>query len=321
MTIHVASAADERYVPALAAMLHSAATRTPEARFQVWVLHDGGIPAADRERLTAMLAGLAADLSFVEIPDARLAGLPTERFHKSCWYRILLPELVPELDRILFLDADMIVTDSLLPLWTTDISRHPFAAVANPRYPFLSNWPLNELGISDPRRYLNSGVLLMNLAWMRREGFVAMIRRYAEGHPGNCFPEQDALSALFHDRFLELHPRWNVQQTLYDLPLEKLPYSALEVAEAIGSPAVIHFLGPYKPWQYMCNHPMRHLYFEHLRQTPWPVRPLEGYRPIKRFLKPLPPVWHWRRWRWLAKWRAFVATLHGRSAPPSTVRR
>jgi lipopolysaccharide biosynthesis glycosyltransferase len=113
-------------------------------------------------------------------------------------------------------------------------------------------------------------------------------------------------------RWVKLHPRWNVQTTLYDLPTWLLPFPKEVTREAVQQPAVIHYNGPFKPWQYLSKHPMRGLYFEHLKGTPWPKQSLERAGLGYRLIRPLPislqykvlefrPFWHivrdtLRRW-------------------------
>src|SRR5205814_315764 len=191
----------------------------------------------------------------------------------------------------LYLDADTIVLESPAPLWGTDLGDSYFAAVANPLYSFMDDWPRTLLGVEHPRQYVNSGVLLMNLDLMRRDQCRQRLLDYARGHPPNSGPDQDALSALFSDRHVPLHPRWNAQTTLWDLRVDELPFAATEVREARVSPAIVHFIGPYKPWHYLCTHPYRHRYFEHLAATPWPRPELEGRTIVNRVLRHLPPVW------------------------------
>src|SRR5437879_3158835 len=80
----------------------------------------------------------------------------------SHWYRIFLPELLPELDRVLYLDADVIVVDSLIPLWNVDLSEDYLAAVTNVFQAAHVHRPV-ELGLAGPRAYFNSGVMVLNL--------------------------------------------------------------------------------------------------------------------------------------------------------------
>lgn len=294
--VDVACTTDRRYAPHTAAMLHSLLEANPGEAFRIHVLHEALGPD-DAERLRQTGAAYGASFEFHVVDTARMRGFPTRTFHASCWYRIFLPELLPNLTTVLYLDSDMVVLDRIRPLWETDVSDHPFAAAANPLYPFMPNFPRTALGIADPRRYFNSGVLLMNLARLRSAGAVARLRAYAQAHPDNLYPEQDALSALFHAECLPLHLRWNAQSTLWDLRPEQLPLPRDEVDEARRRPAIVHFIGPYKPWQYLCRHPLRHLYFTHRAQTPWPVAAVEGRTLRNVLLRPLPVAWHdrWHR--------------------------
>ena len=67
-------------------------------------------PTRRRARCARWSSGRGGELTFVGVPDERVDGLPTEGFtRKATWYRIFLPELLPDVDRVLYLDADLIV--------------------------------------------------------------------------------------------------------------------------------------------------------------------------------------------------------------------
>ena len=318
--IEIACSADARYLPHVSAMLHSLLTHTRSRPLRVWLMHGRDLPEDGRERVAAVTRQFGAELQFLRVPDSMIEGFPTRKFHYSCWYRILLPELLPQLERILYLDCDVIVTDDLEPLWTMDLGGKLFAACTNPLFPAMYETVRETLGIQDFRDYLNSGVLLLDLPKMRAEGIAARLHAYAKTHPDNACPEQDALSVLTHGRWLSLHPRWNMQTTLYDLKPARLPYPEPVIREALARPAVVHFNGPFKPWQLLCKHRLKHLYFDHLRQTPWPEQPVEmtgwGYR----LMQPLPHSVQYRilmhvRPAWIAL-RDRVLRGLGRTAPP-----
>jgi lipopolysaccharide biosynthesis glycosyltransferase len=284
--IEIACSANTPYVPHVTAMLHSLLTHTTARPVRVWMLHGPDLHEDARPNLTKVIEDLGAQIEYLRVPDELMAGFPTAKFHYSCWYRILLPELLPEVDRILYLDCDIIVTDDLEPLWSTDLGERSFAACINPLYrPMYKS--VRRMGITDHRDYLNSGVLLLDLARLRQEGLAGQLRAYAALHPDNTCPEQDALSVLKRGEWLSLHPRWNLQTALLDRPRRKLPFTSAQVSEAIERPAVVHFNGPFKPWQYHCRHPMRHLYAAHLSATPWPAEPLENDSWAYRLMRPL----------------------------------
>ena len=287
-TIELACIADGAYLRHTGAMLHSALSRTPGARFAITVLHGSPVGEDDRARMAQVVAPFGATLQFRQLDDAMFPG---GYFPRAIWLRILLPELLPHADKVLYLDSDLIVADDLRPLWDTDLGDALLGAVTNPFYPFMPDHPKLHLGIEDPADYLNSGVLLMSLARMRAEGTSAKLVEFARSRPGNPYPDQDALNDVCRGRWLHLHPRWNVQSTLFELPARVLPLPAAQVEEARTRPAVVHYIGPFKPWHYLCRHPLQHLYFEHARATPWGAPALEGVSLRNAILKRLPLAW------------------------------
>lgn len=289
--MEVACIADRGYVRHAAAMLRSAIGHTPGAVWKVHLLHASAVDDEDRDRLIETLGDSCAEVTFHQVDRARLAGLPEGYFPSSVWLRIFLPDLLAETRRVLYLDADTIVTDDLTPLWSTDLGGNVLGAVTNPLYPFQPPYARTQLGIDDPLDYFNSGVLLMDLDAMRESDVVTDLVRYALDHPDNWYPDQDALNAVLRGRWLALHPRWNVQTTLFDLPSTQLPFPSEAVREALAHPAVVHYIGPFKPWRYMCTHPLQDLYLAQAARTPWGV-PTYPDRTVKNaMLRRLPLAW------------------------------
>lgn len=286
--ITLACITDARFARHTGAMLQSALARTAPERCRVYVLHDTPLGDENSARLRAVVEASAGVLSFLIVPPAQAAQFPSGYFPRSIWYRVLLPELLPDSDRVLYLDSDMVVTDSLRPLWETDLGEHLLGAVTNPFYPFMPPHARTNLGIDEPRDYFNSGVLLMNLARMRAEGTTALCMAFARSHPGSSYPDQDALNVTCRDRWLHLHPRWNAQSTLYELAPRELPLPPAQMAEAIGAPAVIHFIGLFKPWHYLCRHPRQRDFLQAAAATPWGVPPIEGRNLRNWILRRLP---------------------------------
>lgn len=265
------------YIAHTAAMVHSAIAhnRDREVRF-VW-LHGPEMPQKPREQVAAMVEREGAAIEFRCIPDERLEGLPTHDFtRKATWYRIFLPELLPETERVLQLDSDLIVADSLAPLWELDLGEHYLAAVTNVLEPEYADHPA-EIGIADPGAYFNAGVLLLNLAAMRRDGCSAALLDYGREHRP-MWRDQDTLNAVLGGRRVELHPRWNSMNIFRFRNWSDAVFGSEAVDEAIRNPGIRHFEGPddNKPWHLMCDRQDRQLYFEHRRATPWPRVRREG---------------------------------------------
>jgi lipopolysaccharide biosynthesis glycosyltransferase len=269
------------YVAHNAAMLHSLLAAHPTGSVRIHYMHGPDVTSRQRRRLAGMVDRCGGEISFLSIPDSAVEGLPTKGFtRKATWYRIYLPDLLPAHDRILYLDSDLLVTGDLRPLWETDLSGCYLGAVTNVMEPETQHHPA-ELGIA-PETYFNAGVLLMNLAEMRRDECTGALRRFGvERAAALMWRDQDALNALLGSRRLPLHPRWNCMNSVVVLPWARDVFGAAAVQEARRDPAIRHFEGPSinKPWHLLCERELRDLYFEHRRATPWPRVRREGITP------------------------------------------
>lgn len=289
--IHIACATDENYAPHCAAMLHSVLSRHSPTDVTVHLLRS---PRLDREvigKLASVVSGASAHLNQIEIADEQVSGLQKRGTVAGVmWYRVFLPERLPHLDRVLYLDADTLVVDSLLPLWQTELRDSYAAAVSNILAPRLRDRPL-KLGLRNAANYFNSGVLLMNLDALRREAVGDKVLAYARAHGARLmWQDQDPLNVVFDERWHKLHPRWNCQSSLFyyedGVPL----FGAQAVREARANPAIVHFEGPdaVKPWHYLSKHPYRPHYLAHRAQTPWAQFSPMGRTLSNRLLRLLP---------------------------------
>jgi lipopolysaccharide biosynthesis glycosyltransferase len=229
-------------------------------------MHGPDLPSRSRELLAEMVGRSGGTLSFLQIPDELCAGLPIRGFTgKATWYRIFLPELLPDVNRVLSLDVDLIVVDSLEALWRTSLRDRYVAAVTNVLERHHMGRPA-ALGLTGPEAYFNAGAP----RWR----------------------DQDALNVILGGRRLPLHPRWNYMNSMVLFPWSVEVFAPESLEQARRRPGIRHFEGPgiNKPWHYLCDRDMRGLYFDHRRQTPWPDCRLEGVTPrnvLRRWLRDL----------------------------------
>jgi lipopolysaccharide biosynthesis glycosyltransferase len=263
-------------------MLHSLLACHPRDSVTIHYLHGPGLAERTRSKLRDMVARTGGDVTFWEIPDRWCSGLPTVGFTRTAtWYRVFLPELLPDVDRVLYLDADLIVLESVAPLWEVDMTSNLIAAVTNVLEPRYANRP-GALGIAGSRSYFNAGVLVMNLDLMRREGSSRALYEYGRRHADRLlWRDQDALNVVLGASRVPLHPRWNCMNSILAFPWSADVLGAEAVAEARANPAIRHFEGPgfNKPWHYLCQREWRELYRHHRRGTPWPRVRLQGRSP------------------------------------------
>jgi lipopolysaccharide biosynthesis glycosyltransferase len=271
-TVHVACGADERYVPHLAVMLHSLCVNARDTPVHIHVM-DGGLPDAAKDYLRRVVAAHRRPIDFISIDARRLQHLrQAEWFSAANYYRMLLAELLPDLARVLYLDADIVVEGDVGPLWRGDLAGCELGAVPNVLHPKNPQDHVFNLGLKAARDYLNSGVLLMDLQRMRETQMPRRLLEYAGAHPQlMLYADQDAFNGVLQGQWHRLHPRWNVQTTMLEVEAAAQPLVASELADALRQPAVIHYMGWWKPWRLWSNHPLRRNYRRYAKQLPRPV--------------------------------------------------
>jgi lipopolysaccharide biosynthesis glycosyltransferase len=174
--------------------------------------------------------------------------------------------LSPDIDKILYLDSDLIVLDDLRDLWATDISAYAAAAVPEPYGLFRREF----LGIPLDRPYVNAGVMLINLRRWRAEGLPQRLGRFIETHGSNLwYWDQDAINANLYDAILPLPHRWNVQAQVYKLRWRRYRNSESSIREACLRPAILHYSTAEKPWRFRAIVKKKLLYFDYLARTDW----------------------------------------------------
>ena len=270
-------------------MLHSLLEQEDRGTVRIDYLHDGGTPDSGRRRLARMVSRMGGEIEFHLVPDRWVEGLPIADFtRKATWYRIALDELLPDADRVLWLDVDLLVMDSLQSLWEVPFDGNLIGAVTNvPPGPDREYTERPELGGD---RYFNAGVLLFDLAAMRRESVGPELREYAVRHADRLkWRDQDALNEVLHARRLPLHPRWNCMNSVMLFSYAEDYFSPGQVEEARRNPAIRHFEGPLfnKPWHLLADATNRRQYVRQRRRTPWPLVLPEGCsrRNLARYIR------------------------------------
>jgi lipopolysaccharide biosynthesis glycosyltransferase len=283
--IQVAFAADAEFAMPLGVAIASLARTHAREAIAVTILHDG-LSAADISRVERTGAGRVPITWHLVNPSDVAGAFYTECLTSATLYRLLLPHLMPStLDRVLYLDCDLVVTDSLRQLWTTDLHGKLIAAARDANSPFPvgpagTNW--RGLGLRPNTPYFNAGVLLIPLDAWRAEAIpeltLGMLRT---SRPR--WGDQDVLNAALQGRWLELPRRWNLQTS--DVAERGLAWAlwADDVQGALADPAILHFTERDKPWHPGSAHPLRGRWYQALDDSAWSGwRPGSALRPVHR---------------------------------------
>lgn len=273
--IVVVTAADNRFVLALAVMVRSLIENlAPGKRLAVYIL-DAGIRAANRRKLLASWDLQRARVVWLKTPRKRLQGLPDLPWYGlSIYNRLLAADLLPRrVRRMLYLDADVLILDDVSRLWRTSLQGKILGAVQDVGFMLLeeANLPMDGREVPPSSKYFNSGVLLLDLDRWRRENCTEETLLYLRNHRARvAFPDQDALNVVCAGQWRELPMRWNCS---LHASLSRLPSLSLEEqvdhSEAVARPGILHFMGTPKPWEKGCTHRRVFLWHYYLDRTRW----------------------------------------------------
>lgn len=244
--IPLAIAFTPNYFVQAAATLRSVLDASPRGQFRVICMLSEEIPQRMQDKLQR-LGGERLTLEYILL-KGRMEGVYIDpRYTEAASLRLLLPELLPELDRILYLDCDIVVRQDLAQLWEkTDLADNYLAAIYEAAIEGQAE-RFRALGC-DPAKYFNSGFLLMNLAQMREEKVSEKLLEACRV-PYLEFPDQDALNQVCQGRVLPLSPLYNSIRTFF-IPKYKADFVrqySEPLWEQVQREATIHYTGG-KPW-------------------------------------------------------------------------
>ena len=250
MRIPILVALDQNYIPRLKVLLTSMYINHPGQGFDVYLLHSR-IPDETLQQLESDVKRLDDRLYAIRAEDAVFAEAKvTDRYPKEMYYRLLAAQWLPKsLDKILYLDPDILVINPLYELWNTDIDDYLFAAASHTEKNEMANG-INRIRLKTETDYFNSGVLLINLQKAREQIKPEEVFRFvAENPKALLLPDQDVLNALYGMQILKIDDaRWNYDARNYNLYLLQSG-GEQNLAWVLEHTAILHFCGREKPWK------------------------------------------------------------------------
>ncbi len=237
---------DEPYVPYLSVALTSLVAHTTDSRHYLVHILSKGITKESQERLTTIAAGHPnVEILFVEMGQ-KILDMVADDPNKlradyktlTIYFRLFIAEMFPQFDRAVYVDADTCFLADIADLYDTDLKGNAMGAINDGFIagdPTMRAYCVRMLGI-DATRYVNSGVLLMDLDQLRRlhfaSAFVELMNRY---HVRSIAADQDYINVMLEKRLLLLDGRWDVMTG---------------AGKKVDGARLIHYNLFGKPWHY-----------------------------------------------------------------------
>lgn len=238
--IPVFYAADEKYMPYLGVALASLKRcKSKEYNYHIHVLYTGAlnghakkIKDMEEDNLTIQFIDVTKEIE--RIQDCMICR---DYYTPAIYYRLLIPELFPEFDKVLYMDCDTVLLTDVAELYGADIGDNYIGAVADQAVaavPAFREYTKNALGI-EAEKYFNSGVIVMNLKKFRQVGFCEKFAKTLRSYNFTIAPDQDVLNLICKDKVYYFDGGWN-----------KMPIAG----EDDKTPKLIHYNLTMKPWHY-----------------------------------------------------------------------
>lgn len=267
--IHILCCIDNNYCMPLGVLIKSIILKnTTPITFHIMA---NNVQSSNKNLLSSLTDHITSHIIFYDINEDLLKSMPireTGYLSIATYMRIFAQKILPDnLNKILYLDCDILVNKSLDELWNIDIDDFSIASV-------LDGITFNEdvykrLNYNKNEGYFNAGVLLINLKKWRKINLLKQALDYIQSNRQQIINEdQDVLNALLHKDKKLIPLKFNATYNVFEKQSLFLKDYNEEVEEAIYKPIIIHFTY-IKPWNKECNHPYQYLFEEILKTTPW----------------------------------------------------
>ncbi|MBQ8409850.1 MAG: glycosyltransferase family 8 protein [Clostridia bacterium] len=210
----------------------------------------------------ALLKGMQTEnvfVDFVEVAE-KLKSIYSrlhmrDYYTKATYYRFFVPEMFSQYDRGVYLDCDIVLTADVANLYHSPLGKNLVAAVNDEIIADIEVFAqYSEQVLKIPRtEYFNAGILVMNLAEMRRVQIEKQFADMLSQRTYRVAQDQDYLNKLCYGKVYQLPLKWN-----------KTP---MPDSDRNRIPKIAHYKINFKPWKYD-NVPYGELFWEYAAKTP-----------------------------------------------------
>ncbi len=278
--MNIVCATDDNFVQHCCIMLVSLLCNNKDV--DIYILTEG-LTDENRRIIEEEVSAKSGHVHFCIVDSSLIENMPLSKaeglnhISRATYYRLLIADILPqEVNRVLYLDCDIVVNDSLEDFWNIDMTNKAIAAVLQ----IGAGYECERLGYPIEDGYFNAGVTLMNLDYCRTHNVTGEMLAYVEQNYDRLrYNDQDVLNGVLHDRCVHMLPQWNMTSACYVYELNKRGdkrngkvindyiEEKKNIYERSMNPCIVHYVSRPKPWCDNCVHPLYHLYYDYAKFT------------------------------------------------------
>ena len=246
-------------------MLRSLCSTNPDTKFNIYVAHSS-LTDADFDEINKNITSNIT-IHPIVVDNSLFDNAPVlSRISKETYYRLLLGSFLPEdVDRILYIDPDTVVINSLDELYNIDFRGNVIAAAPH-TYGVMESVNLTRLNLKRKTRYVNAGVIMVDVnAWRKLTTTEEIINFIAKNIKKLKLSDQDAINIYFQGKILVLDERkYNLDEKTYMFFHNRL-FNRIDLNWVDKNTVIVHFNGGKKPWGEKKYRGKLGVYFERFR--------------------------------------------------------
>ncbi|WP_242386303.1 glycosyltransferase family 8 protein [Phocaeicola sartorii] len=277
---HIVCCTDDNYAPYCGTMIFSLLANS-KGKYCIHILIES-LNKENIEKLSFIALFHDTVIEFHEVDIAKLEHVKFRKkkpLSKAAYYRILLASTLDEsIDKVLYLDCDMIILKDVSYFFDLDLDGYALAAIRDLKVEPRIDEHRYQLSLPYDKCYFNSGLLVINLEYWRRFKVENQLIEFAERKRNVYFHDQDALNYLFKGKWLMLPPQCcYINMCMY----EQLYFENIrDFIKYKNDIKIIHYASNEKPWHKLFFYSHKNDFIKYYSQTPWKDKPLLIYKDI-----------------------------------------
>lgn len=290
--MHIVFSSDDHYAPhcgvAICSLLSN--TNAPEI-INIYVLDDG-ISEENKERISSLSSIRPSIIKFIPASSEQFQSIPLhgsyfangkikKNLSHATFSRILIPGIFLDIDKVIYLDCDIVVAGDILELWNLPIKEYSVLAVEEAMHPARSKTYSDQIFHSLNKPYFNAGVMVMNLEKLKKLASLEICNEIIERNFDRLlFADQDVLNIALEGTWKAISPKfnavfWTIEKKYHHKEMFVQEFYEQDLKEC---PVIIHFTDRPKPWDYGCVDPRKKYYEYYLKRTSF--KPVKNTPPI-----------------------------------------
>lgn len=272
---HIAYGVDDRFLYGVGTSIASIIINNKNSHFHFHILVDN---LTDERLFRELVANSVHKITIYLIDNQqfKLLPLPSPAWSHAIYFRLVIIDYLSKtIDKLLYLDADIICKGDLSYLKTLEFNEDIFLYAVKDKF----RSEKNQLSI-DMNKYFNSGFLYMSIQRMDNYNIPNKVIELVKTN-NFTHPDQDALNILLNDKLVNISENFN-----FMFSLDWYITSKKNISKIPEDVVFIHFVGLTKPFHEWASFYDEHQFFEVARQnSPWKNIPLlkaNSYKQLSR---------------------------------------